>query len=107
MFGISIAQETAKPSAPTSHSVQTQQVSKKVISITGELSDDRNTLFSESDGEVWTVTNPDRLKGHEGQQVILKGRSGPDENTIHVFSVKLVRGETAYTAKSGDSAFRR
>jgi membrane protein implicated in regulation of membrane protease activity len=104
--GISAAQSTASGDQNRQNS-SPQRVAKKIIRISGELSDDGKTVLSESDGEVWTVTNPDRVKGHEGQLVILRGQADRDENTIHVFSVKVEQNETTYTARSGDSAFRR
>jgi len=105
--GISAAQNAAASGDQGRQSLSQQRVAKKIISISGELSDDGKSVLSESDGEIWTVTNPDRVKGHAGQQVVLRGQAGGGENTIHVFSVKVGQSEMSYTARSGDSAFRR
>jgi hypothetical protein len=75
----------------------------KTIRISGKVSDD-GTKFVQENQRVWIVTNLETLKGYEGQQVVLRGRSAADRNEIQVLSI---RGQATYTANRGDSAFRR
>src|SRR5437763_1937934 len=35
--------------------------------------DGKLAFVADSDGKVWSVTNPEALKGHEGHHVMLKG----------------------------------
>ena len=63
----------------TSNSGQSQKMS-------GKVSSDRKTLSS--NGKNYTITNPDALKGSEGQDVTVLVAVDPDTNTIHI--VQLV-----------------
>jgi hypothetical protein len=59
----------------TSNSGQNQKMS-------GKVSSDRKTLSS--NGQNYTVNNPDALKGSEGQDVTVLVAVDPDTNTIHI-----------------------
>lgn len=63
----------------TSNSGQNQKMS-------GKVSSDRKTFSS--NGQKYTVNNPDALKGSEGQDVTVLVAVDPDTNTIHI--VQLV-----------------
>ena len=66
-------------SSSTSNSGQDQKM-------TGKVSSDRKTFSS--NGKDYTVSNPDALKGSEGQAVTVLVGVDPDNNTIHI--VQLV-----------------
>jgi len=66
-------------SSSTSNSDQSQKM-------TGKVSSDRKTFSS--NGKDYTVSNPDALKGSEGQAVTVLVGVDPDSNTIHI--VQLV-----------------
>jgi len=63
----------------TSNSGQSQKMS-------GKVSSDRKSF--NSNGKNYTVSNPDALKGSEGQDVTVLVGVDPDTNTIHI--VQLV-----------------
>jgi len=94
------AQDMAKPdvqkTSPARHA--------KTVRISGKVSEDGTRFVEETSQKTWLITNLEMLKGHEGQQVALRGRIGPETNTMQVLSI---RGQVTYTANSGDSAFRR
>jgi hypothetical protein len=60
---------------------------------------DKASFVNEKDGKSWDVMNPEALKGHDGHHVQLSAHVYADKNSIHVMSVKMLKGE----AKSGDS----
>ena len=77
----------------------------KAVTISGTLSSDGKTLVSDQD-DVWTVSNAEALKGHEGRQVVVKCRPDSKAHSIHVYFL-VRRDEPRYAADRGDSAFRR
>ena len=86
---------------------KTQAPSRKTVSIAGQMSDDGRWLLRDADSEVWTVSNPEALQGYAGREVVIRCQLVPEKNELRVVSVKPVKGEAAYAAKWGDSAFRR
>jgi hypothetical protein len=61
------------------------------------------TFVDDKDGKSWDVMNPETLKGHEGHHVQLSAHVYADKNSIHVMSVKMVKGD----AKSDDMPTNR
>jgi Ni/Co efflux regulator RcnB len=55
--------------------------------------------FTDDKGKSWDVMNPEELKAHDGHHVQLSAHVYEDKNSIHVMSVKMLKGE----AKSGDT----
>ena len=47
----------------------------------------------DTDKKIWTVENPDTLKGHEGQHVQVTGRVNAQKKSVHVLAVTLVGEE--------------
>lgn len=68
--------------------VKAEKVATKAVKISGKVSSDGKKLVSDSDNRTWTVTNPDALKGYEGQQVAVKGHLDAGKDEIQVISVK-------------------
>ena len=60
---------------------------------------DKVSFVTDKDGKSWDVMNPEELKAHDGHHVQLSAHVYADKNSIHVMSVKMMKGE----AKSGDS----
>jgi hypothetical protein len=58
--------------------------------VKGTISQDGKTLVAD-DGKIWTIANPDVVKGHEGHHVLLKGSADASTNQIQVSSVKMVK----------------
>lgn len=50
--------------------------------------------FVDKDGKSWDVMNPEELKGHEGHHVQLSAHVYADKNSIHVMSVKMLKGDS-------------
>jgi hypothetical protein len=85
LCGLALAQDNTKPSddqAKQSQNTQNQNVS-------GTVSQDGRTFTNDKDNKSYTVTNPDALKGHEGDHVMLVVRVDPDTNAIYVSQVEL------------------
>ncbi len=53
---------------------------------------DKYVFVNDKDGKSWDVMNPDDLKGHEGHHVQLSAHVYADKNSIHVMSVKMLKG---------------
>jgi hypothetical protein len=54
---------------------------------------DKYTFVNDKDGKSWDVMNPETLKGHEGHHVQLSAHVYADKNSIHIMSVKMVKGD--------------
>jgi hypothetical protein len=54
---------------------------------------DQVMFVNDKDGKSWDVMNPEELKGHEGHHVQLSAHVYSDKNSIHVMSVKMLKGE--------------
>jgi hypothetical protein len=55
---------------------------------------DKYTFVNDKDGKSWDVMNPEELKGHEGHHVQLSAHVYADKNSIHVMSVKMLKGDS-------------
>jgi hypothetical protein len=53
---------------------------------------DKLTFVNDKDSKSWDVMNPEELKGHEGHHVQLSAHVYADKNSIHVMSVKMLKG---------------
>jgi hypothetical protein len=51
------------------------------------------TFVNDKDGKSWDVMNPEELKGHEGHHVKLSAHVYADKNSIHIMSVKMIKGD--------------
>ncbi|HZR33505.1 MAG TPA: hypothetical protein VFA76_16800 [Terriglobales bacterium] len=57
-------------------------------SMSGQVSDNGKTFTDSHDKKTYKVSNPDALKGHEGQEVGLIVHVDPDTNTIHIIQLE-------------------
>jgi hypothetical protein len=106
MPDMALAQHSSKAAEAKPVGSKTSRVSMKAVTISGQVSGDRRTLVSEED-DIWSVSNPSVLAGHEGQQVSVKCQVQPDKNEIQIFSVKVALKEVKSPSNRSDSAFRR
>jgi|ERR1700677_1965329 hypothetical protein len=53
---------------------------------------DKYMFVNDKDGKSWDVMNPEELKGHEGHHVQLSAHVYADKNSIHIMSVKMLKG---------------
>jgi hypothetical protein len=102
----SLAQHSSKAAESKASAASSQKSSAKAVTIFGEASADGKALLTDDD-EIWTVTNPNVLAGHEGQYVSVRCQADPDKHEIHLFSAKAAVREAKYVTKRSDSAFRR
>jgi hypothetical protein len=56
---------------------------------------DKYTFVNDKDGKSWDVMNPEELKGHEGHHVQLSAHVYTDKMSIHIMSVKMLKGGDA------------
>jgi hypothetical protein len=55
---------------------------------------DKYTFVNDKDGKSWDVMNPEELKGQEGHKVQLSAHVYSDKNSIHIMSVKPLKGDS-------------
>jgi len=53
---------------------------------------DKYVFVNDKDGKSWDVMNPEELKGHEGHHVQLSAHVYADKGSIHVMSLKMLKG---------------
>jgi hypothetical protein len=100
------AQHSSKAAEAKPTASKAPVVARKAVSISGQISLNGKTLVSE-ENDIWSVVNPNVLKGHEGQMVLVKCQVFPDKNEIHVLSLKPTLMEVKSVSNRADSAFRR
>jgi hypothetical protein len=54
---------------------------------------DKVMFVNDKDGKSWDVMNPEELKAHDGHHVQLSAHVYSDKNSIHVMSVKMLKGD--------------
>jgi hypothetical protein len=101
-----LAQHSSKAAEAKPAGSKASNLSTKAVSISGQVSLDGKTLVSE-ENDIWSVSNPNVLAGHEGQPVSVKCRVQVDKNEIQIFSVKVALKEVKSVSNRSDSAFRR
>jgi hypothetical protein len=101
-----VAQHSSKAAEAKPTTTTAPVLSRKAVSISGQISLDGKTLVSE-ENDIWSVANPKVLAGHEGQMVLVKCQVFPDKNEIHVLSLKPALMEAKSASNKADSAFKR
>ena len=51
---------------------------------------------------MWTVSNPEALKGHEGHHVTIKAKIDAAKNQLDITSVKMAKSEAKDTMKKDE-----
>ena len=74
----------------------------KTVSVSGKVSADGKMFTSDKDNKMWTVSNPEALKGHEGHHVTIKAKIDVAKNKIDITSVKMAKGEMKDTMKKDE-----
>lgn len=69
----------------------------KALTIPGKISRDGETFVSDTDGAVWIIANPDAIKGHEGDHVVLVAEVDTNKGEVRVVSVKMLKHSNADT----------
>ena len=79
---------TQQPSESTTAST-TKSKAAKLEHLKGKISDDGKSFTTDKDNKTYTIENSDKVKGHEGHDVVLGGHVDATNNSIHVTSVKM------------------
>jgi hypothetical protein len=83
------SQGSQQPSDNTSKQSQpSQDNSKSDQQMSGKVSDNGKTFTSDQDNKSYTVSNPDALKGLEGQHVALIVHVDPDTGVVRIMQVE-------------------
>ena len=100
------AQDATKSGGVKQDDLKARKGPPKAVTISGQVSADGTALVSDDD-DIWTVSNPGVLAGHEGKLVLVKCQVHAEKNEIHIFSIKPKLIDAKYMSRNGDSAFRR
>jgi hypothetical protein len=84
--GVGLAQDTMNHDDG-----QKTYASQKPIQLAGVISSTAQTFLGDKDGKSWNIVNPDAVKGHEGQHVLLTANVDADKGEVNVVSVKIVK----------------
>jgi hypothetical protein len=63
--------------------------------------DGKLAFVNDKDGSVWSITNPEALKGHEGHHVTLKGHANAADKSFHVMSAEMAKAKETKKEKKG------
>jgi hypothetical protein len=99
-LGSSAAQDTVRAASNESSS------SRKTLTVVGKVGDEGKSLLTDIDSE-WLVSNPEILKGLEGQRVRVRCYIDEVRNRLHVLTLRKDVSELRSAAQHHDSAFRR
>jgi Flp pilus assembly protein TadD len=78
----STGQQSDKQATQSSQTTQNDQNQNQRMS--GKVSSDGRTFVNDTNNQSYTVSNPETLKGDEGQHVAVVVHVDPDTNTIHI-----------------------
>lgn len=79
----------AAPQADTKAASAPLMTLKGTVKVDG----DKVSFVNDKDGKSWDVKNPEELKAHDGHHVQLSAHVYSDTNSIHVMSVKMLKGD--------------
>ena len=57
-----------------------------------KMEGDKTVFVNDKDGKTWDIMNPEEVKGHEGHHVQLNAHVYADKGSIHIMSVKMLKG---------------
>jgi hypothetical protein len=57
--------------------------------LTGTIGQDGKSFTNDADQSSWTISNPDKVKGHEGHHVIVRGKTDDAAKSIDITSVTM------------------
>ena len=64
--------------------------------------DGKLAFVNDKDGSVWSITNPEALKGHEGHHVTLKGHANAADKSFHVMSAEMAKTKATKETKKAE-----
>lgn len=98
---------TSKKSTKKSSTMSSESTMKaKSSKLTGTIGSDGKTFTNDADQSSWTISNPDKVKGHEGHHVILRGKTDESAKSVDVTSVTMATasGKSGKKGKKAASA---
>ena len=93
--------KTKKSSTATTETSKTK--ASKSEKLNGTIGSDGKTFTNDADNSSWTINNPDKVKGHEGHKVVLRGTADAAAKTITVKSVTMAGEKSAAGTHKGKS----
>lgn len=84
-----VAQDASTQQPSGSTTASTTKKAAKSEHLKGKISDDGKSITTDKDNKTYTIENSDKVKGHEGHDVVLGGHVDATNNSIHVTSVKM------------------
>ena len=78
----------------------------RTFTLRAMVSESGKALTDVGDGKLWTVANPDALRGYEGQLVSAQIEPGTSANQVRIRSLHHAQAEISHV-HLGDAAFRR
>jgi hypothetical protein len=72
--------------------------------LTGTIGQDGKSFTNDADQSSWTISNPDKVKGHEGHHVVLRGKTDDAAKSVDVTSVTMAGEKSAKSGKSKKGA---
>ena len=97
--GDTMKQDTMQQGDQMKHDNMKADATKKAVSVSGKISDDGKMFISDKDNKNWMISNPEAVKGHEGDHVTVKAHVDAAKNEIRVASVKMGKDEMKDTMK--------
>src|SRR5260370_6826935 len=79
------AQHSSKAAEAKPSGLKAPKSSTKAVTISGQISLDGKTLVSE-ENDIWSVTNPNALAGHEAKQALVKCQVNLHKTTRHLIT---------------------
>ena len=88
---------TSKKSKKSATSSETSSTAKagKSMKLTGTIGQDGKTFTNDADQSSWTISNPDKVKGHEGHHVIVRGKTDDAAKSIDITSVTMAAAKAS------------
>jgi hypothetical protein len=68
------------------------------------MADGKAAFVNDKDGSVWTISNPEAVKGHEGHHVTLSGHANASDKSFHVMSVAMAKEKAAKKEEKKDKS---
>lgn len=93
--------KSKKSSTAATDTATTKAKSSK---LTGTIGSDGKTFTNDADQSSWTISNPDKVKGHEGHHVILRGKTDDAAKSVEVSSVTMATAKSGGKSKSKKSS---
>jgi hypothetical protein len=84
-----------KSSAASSETGSTAKAAGKSMKLTGTIGQDGKTFTNDADQSSWTISNPDKVKGHEGHHVIVRGKTDDAAKSIDITSVTMAGAKSS------------